>query len=111
MLEANMINNSNKKIVNSILSGLLLGSAIVLTMPIQASQQPSRGSRTPQPRRNVQENREPKNEPTGLTKKEAAKLLSEGHEAVQKFISSQKERREKNKRIRIHYERLAPKKA
>jgi hypothetical protein len=86
-----MTNNPNTKIVSNIANGLLFGSFVGLTMPTQASQQHSRDSRIPQPRRNVQKNRERENELVGLTKEEAAKLLGEGHETVKKSISSQKE--------------------
>jgi hypothetical protein len=113
-----MINNSNKKIVSNIVSGLLFGNFIVLTAPTQASIQHSRGSRVPQigrnipqPRRNIQENRERENEPGGLTKEEAAKLLSGDPGTVKKFIKSQKKRRESNKRIQLYQERLRQKKA
>jgi hypothetical protein len=106
-----MINNSNKKIVSNIVSGLLFGSFIVLTAPTQASIQHSRGSRVPQPRRNIQKNRERENEPIGLTKEEAAKLLSGDPGTVKKFIKSQKKRRESNKRIQLYQKRLRQKKA
>jgi hypothetical protein len=80
----NKIIKVKKGLRNNIMVSLLLGSSVAVITPIQASQRYSRGSRTPQPRRNVQENREHENEPVGLTKEEAAKLLSEGHEEEKK---------------------------
>jgi hypothetical protein len=91
-----MINNSNKKIVSNIVGGLLLGGSVALTVPVQASQQHSRDSRVPQPRRNVQENRERKNEPVGLTKEELAEWAKKSPEERKEWMKKRKKIHNKN---------------
>jgi hypothetical protein len=112
---ANRFIKLNKKITNSMVSGLLWGSCIALTVSAQASQQPSRDSRTLQPRkdipllggnispqkRKVQGNRErqkaiEKPEPTGIPK-EIAKNMS--HEDIMKMKEKRKKRQQRGGRL------------
>jgi hypothetical protein len=110
--EVNMINkviNLNKKLMNNILIGLLLGSSMAISTQVQASQQRSRGSHSSQQMREILENLESGHDPVVPTKEDYAKLQKKGPEAIQKFIEKKKEQR-KITEINRFWDRIAAKK-
>jgi hypothetical protein len=92
-----MIIKVRKGLRNNIIGSLLLGSSIVATTPIQASQRPL--SQAERERRAIREDDKRANEAAA---KKMVKLLREGHEAVQKYIkenaNTRKNTRENAKR-------------